>query len=110
MMVKFCPTFCLHYTAALTDGSLIGSPFTIVFLTLIRLSNFSFTFGTESLKKIRLCQDLRIRNGRKGHFTLGFSGGNPMCEEDKRLFFLRFRFWRYGHWLEVLVDDFLPFR
>ena len=22
----------------------------------------------------------------------------------------RFRFWRFGHWMEVLVDDFLPFR
>ena len=78
MMVKFCPTFCLHYTAALTDGSLIGSPFTIVFLTLIRLSNFSFTFGTESLKnKIQVVPGLEDQEWKEGTFHSGVFRWEP---------------------------------
>ena len=108
VMVKFCSTFCLHCTAALTDSSLIAP---LNCLTYFGHHTFHLHLGLSRWKtKFRLCQGLRIRNGRMGHFTLGFSGGNPLCEEDKRSFFLRFRFWRYGHWVEVLVDDYLPFR
>ena len=122
-MVKFCPTFCLHYTAALTDGSLIGSPFTIVFLTLIRLSNFSFTFGTESLKKKSGCART-WGSGMEGRdiSLWGFQVGTPCVKKTKDYSFSGSVFgatdigWRYlwtifypsgeWHWNSILTPAF----